>query len=407
MFLGMVFIGLSVLTVGTVILYIRCPKDDNDVIYKEPASMAEPDKPARLAPIAKCSFCGWEIDTGRDKVCPNCGLDYEKDDWNSGFGEDLPAKKRPWVAKGFRERLFKSMIVFFILDFLFIGSMICVATGVIGTHYRRNEELNDSGYEWYKPVGYRINGDGVIYDEGGIKITVSGIYQVPSLDPENDSWPAGNVKVGLLVENYSGKNVEIYASCNSINGVSGSTSYIFMGGNFRKNTTTQVYETVYDIPGNDIGTMVFDGVTVFSLKYELLAESETPVFITTTAEVTVPEFDLSDYHPIFENDEFVIYACKYTDQFHDGYKLYMENRTDTTYTVDIDGMTIDGKGVTGEGIYGSLIPAGNVMTTSQIYSYNSTYNEGTPYNREVMLSLYFKSLDETADNFSTGYMPLN
>ena len=256
-------------------------------------------------------------------------------------------------------------------------------------------------------MDYRINGDGVIYDEGGIKITVSGIYQVPSLDPENDIWPAGSVKVGIIVENYSGKNVEIMASCNSINGLSKSPDYINIIGNFKKNTTTQLYEMVYDIPGNEIGTMVFDDVMICTLKYELIDESETPTLITTTAEVTTPEFDLSDYHPIFENDAFVIYACKYADYYHDGYKLYMENRTDMNYTVDIDGMTIDDNEISGAGIYGSLIPAGNMMSTSQIYSYNSIYSESDIYNREVMLSLCFKCLDETGDDFSTGYMPLN
>ena len=381
LFLGMFFLGLLVLTVASIICFIRLPKEDMEGINLQPASEPEPDKPASL--------------TAGD------------DDWSSGFGEEKPVKKRPRTPKGFRDRLFKSIIILGILDALSVSLVVLLATGIIGTHFRRNEELNDSDYDWYQPVDYRINGDGVIYDEGGIKITVSGIYQVPSLDPENDVWPAGSVKVGFVVENYSGRNVEVMTSCSSINGLSISPNYIDIIGNFRRNTTTQVYESVYKIPGNEIGSMIFDDVMIYTLKNELIAVSETPTLITTTAEVTVPEFDLSDYHPIFENDSFVIYACKYADDYHDGYKLYIENRTDMDYEVYIDGMTIGEKRIRGEGIYGSLLPAGNMMSTSQIYSYNSFYTTADPYNSEVMFSLYFKCLDENADDFSTGFMPLN
>ena len=379
LFLGLFFLGLSVLTVASIICYIRLPKTIMDGPGMERVIKEEPDKPASLT--------------------------ADDDDWSSGFGEEKPVKKCPWNAKGFRNRLFKSIIVLGILDALSVSLVVLLATGIIGTDYRRNEDLNG---EWFKETDYQIIGDGVVYDKGGIKITMTGIYDVPGLVPGEDPWPAGVVKIGFIVENYSGKNVDIRVSCNSINGMATSTSYFYMMGNFKKNTTTQIYEDIYAyFPGNEISQMVIDEVLVYSLKYERIAEADAPVFINTTAEETVPEFDLSDYHQIFENDVFVIYACNYTDQFHEGYTLYMENRSDMNYTVDIEGMAIDRKGVTAEGIYDALIPAGNIMSTAQIYSYDSIYDAASPYNREVMLSLSFKCLDDEEENFSTGYMPLN
>ena len=381
MLLGIVLLILMILTVVGIVEYFRLPKIIMDGPGMERVIKEEPDKPAPL--------------TAGD------------DDWDSGFGESDTGKKYAKKAKRPNERLFRCIIILIILDVLFLGLIILLASGLLGTQYRKNEDLNDGYYEWYQVADCRINGDGVIYDEGGIKITVSGIYEVPGLDPEKDLWPAGTVKVGFVVENYSDKNVDIRVSCNSINGVATSTSYIYMMGNFKKNTTTRVYEQLFSFPGNEIGEMVFDDVVIFSLKYEMMAESRTPVFITTDAEPTVPEFDLSEYHPIFENDEFVICASKYRDQFHDGYRLYLENRSDMNYTVDIDAMTINGKPVTAEGIYDALIPAGNIMNTSQIYSYDPEFGMGLLDNKEVLLSLSIKCLGDEEENFSTGYMLLN
>ena len=381
-FLAFVFLTLTVLTVSSIVYYVFfCPKDEENT-GAEPVIYGEPDRPAPL-------------------IAGN-------DDWNSGFGEEGAGKKRRKPVRGFRDRLFKDIIVLVTLDVLFVAVVICFAAGIIGTDYRKNEKLNDGEYEWFEETDYSIIGDGVIYDEGGIRITVSGIYDVPGLVPGEDPWPAGAVKVGFIVENYSGKNVDIRVTCNSINGVATSLSYFYMMGNFKKNTTTQVYEDIYAyIPGNDISQMVIDDVLIYSLKYEWIAEAADPVFINTTAEVTVPDPDLTGYHPIFENDAFEIYACENTDRFHEGYTLYIENRSGMNYTVDIEGMAVDGKGVTGEGIYDSLIPAGNIMYTSQIYSYDSAYDTASPYKREVMISLSFKCLDDEEESFSTGYMPLN
>ncbi len=381
-FLAFVFLTLIILTVSSIVYYIRFSPKDAEKTDAEPVIYGEPDRPAPL-------------------IAGN-------DDWNSGFGDEGAGKKRRMPVKGFRDRLFKSIIVLVTLDVLFVAVVICLAAGIIGTDYRKNEKLNDGEYEWFEETDYSIIGDGVIYDEGGIRITVSGIYDVPGLVPGEDPWPAGAVKVGFIVENYSGKNVDIRVTCNSINGVATSLSYFYMMGNFKKNTTTQVYEDIYAyIPGNDISQMVIDDVLIYSLKYEWIAEAADPVFINTTAEVTIPDPDLTGYHPIFENDSFVIYACENTDRFHEGYTLYIENRSDMNYTVDIEGMAVDGKGVTGEGIYDSLIPAGNRMYTSQIYSYDSVYDAASPYKREVMISLSFKCLDDEEESFSTGYMSLN
>lgn len=381
-FLAFVFLTLIILTVSSIVYYIRFSPKDAEKTDAEPVIYEEPDRPAPL-------------------IAGN-------DDWNSGFGEEGAGKKRRKPVRGFRDRLFKSIIVLVTLDVLFVAVVICFAAGIIGTDYRKDEKLNDGEYEWFEETDYSIIGDGVIYDEGGIRITVSGIYDVPGLVPGEDPWPAGAVKVGFIVENYSGKNVDIRVTCNSINGVATSLSYFYMMGNFKKNTTTQVYEDIYAyIPGNDISQMVIDDVLIYSLKYEWIAEAADPVFINTTAEVTVPGPDLTGYHPIFENDAFEIYACENTDRFHEGYTLYLENRSGMNYTVDIEGMAVDGKGVTGEGIYDSLIPAGNRMYTSQIYSYDSVYDAASPYKREVMLSLSFKCLDDAEESFSTGFMPLN
>ena len=94
LFLEMVFLGLLSLTVATVICYIRCPKENSEEEKIKPPYEEKTDRPAKLASAEKCSFCGWEMNPQRDKVCPNCGVAPEKEgDWSSGFGEDKPAGK--------------------------------------------------------------------------------------------------------------------------------------------------------------------------------------------------------------------------------------------------------------------------------------------------------------------------
>ena len=121
---SLILVGLFVLTVASIVCYKRYPQEDVEWKDIKRASAAEPDKPAKLASGAKCSFCGWEMDPVRDKVCPNCGLAYGKtDDWSSGIGEDRPVKRQPGAVKGLRDRLFRSIIIFSVLDVLATGRM--------------------------------------------------------------------------------------------------------------------------------------------------------------------------------------------------------------------------------------------------------------------------------------------
>ena len=116
-FLAFVFLALTVLTVSSIVYYVFfCPKDEENT-GAEPAINEEPD---RTAPLTAGN-----------------------EDWNSGFDEEGAVKKRRKPVRGFRDRLFKSIIVLVTLDVLFVAIVICFAAGIIGTDYRKNEKHND------------------------------------------------------------------------------------------------------------------------------------------------------------------------------------------------------------------------------------------------------------------------
>lgn len=301
-------------------------------------------------------------------------------------------------------------LIIILITLAVVGLLVVIGfvTGIFGTKFRKDEALNESKYFSYEEAGYSINGDGVIFDRDGIKVTVTGIYHDSGEYYEYDGFPTGNARVGFLVENYYGENIDLRLSCYTINGVTSSGSYIYLTGNFKNNKTVQVYEDIPFCPGKEIAEMVIDEVHIYSMDGHGLGYAFRPVVITTTSNVTLPEYDLSDYSIRYEDENVVIYSRVDNNDYHEGYRIYMENRSDNAFLVSVKELTVDGKRVHEQGIDSSLwLLPGHILLSGQIYSYDAAYTSTSLENREVQLDLSFVFPDDTSLNYDTGYLNLN
>ncbi len=416
-----VYIGLWIATFAEIFRYYKVKANAFSEKEVREAAREQVGKLKAMDPVITCDYCGYKIDTRKDSTCPNCGGAYDNDpEWKSrydvkkSFIDDATQKvieKREKKAERESKKILESIgtkIKFFaVIHILFMFLIVGVGIYVSVPKYQKDMELNDSEYVFYEPADYRINGDGVIYDEDGLKIRISNIYHIPGRSLESDGIESGRAKIGLVIENNSGENVRIRVSCRAINGISSSYGYFTMLSNFKKNRTVNVYGEIYRLPGTEISEMVIDEIEIYSLDNELMKEIPDPVIITTTAEVARPEYDLSDYHLIYTNDDVDIYSCLSKEQYKEGYRFFVENRSDRAYETGIDSMTIDGKQVPAYGVYRSYIPAGYALISGETYSYDDVYDIETIGGKNVKVNISFSCPEDPTFDFSTGYIELN
>lgn len=418
----MFFILIDLLVIGIVIQAVKYKKVRNKIFSHKEVEKAAREQVKKMKitnPVITCEYCGSQIDTSREKVCSHCGAPYDVSaDWRARFNvsdsfieesadevissqESKVKEETANMLKKIKRRIITLCVLVFGL--LILGAIILVTDGT--GNYRDNEKLNQkNGYRNCVDVDYKINGDGVIYDNGNVKITVAGIYYEENSTRRYNGLMRSNGKIAFTVENSYDENIYVSISCNSINGISSDTNYISMYGRFKKNKTVTIYEQIYQFPGEGISELYFDKIYVSCDNYKYGDETVEGIKLTTTHDETC-EYDLDGYKMIYTNDKFDVYA-RYTDESYDeGYILYINNKSDKAFKVTTKDILVDDASCDIYGIRDLYIPSGYKLKTSTLYSTEDTFENLK--SKEVKMSIAFNCKEDPSLDFSTGYIELN
>lgn len=410
---------LMAVIIGSIVLiivnFIKLVKVKNELFGKAEVRRAAKRAAEKIKlkdPVITCDYCGCKIDTHKDKVCPNCGGPYDKDkEWlkrhdldektidkttKSAFadlGSTIKERKAP-ALKSARIKLLLSFIPFVLIVFFITISLIIANRKIT----RRTEELNVNSYDHFTEADYKIEGDGIIYNDGDVTISVTGFF-VDGFQRKNELFGnEGEVKVGIKVENNRKERIQVTMTCYSLNGVTRSYQGFYLYDWFDKESTTTFYEQFYGIPTQTISELVITNLSVNDSKYTYNRNASKPITIKTDSDFSMaPSFEGQE--PIFTNDLADIY-CSYKEKY-ERYELCVVNKTDIYFKIEDQLTYKEGTPTQSLYIYNDIVPAGYTFVSG-----NTDLFMGDPDAEEVYISLMLVYPDDPAKSFSTGFMKI-
>lgn len=421
------FIALVVLIIGLFAEIFRYNKVKANAFSKEEVKKAAAEQAQKIRyrdPIVSCDYCGAKVDTSVQKVCPHCGAPYDKDEeWTSRFEvqdsfinkstqEIIAQREEKAKIKG-DEILKRIKTRIKILVFFNIAMVALVILAIVVDNHddiRGNDELNENSFDHYIQADYTVDGDGVLIDENGIKVTVEGFYVEEDAENELKNYGSTSIKVAIKVENSTKENLKVLMDCSSINGVSKEANYIYTYDYFKKKSVTDIYEKLHFVPYTDVSEMIFNRIEVRDSDYNVVAISNGPVTITTTADMPENIVDIDTAEQIFTNEKVDIYA-KYVVESEEyvsdnGYVFYIVNKTNDTYSFERSDFKLNGaKDINAYGANKATIPGGYTYVSSTVYSNDDDYNELG--NNALTVSFSFFTEEHPENNFSTGYIDVS
>ncbi len=390
----------------------------------EEAAHRQANKLSYKDPMITCDYCGAKIDTRKHKVCPQCGAAFDQDrEWterhdagdrfiDEGTREIVAEreKKSREESQKILSRMKKTMALLGIL----IGGLIVLAIVVEfidkQTSYRRTEKIGDSYYtKDYIPADFEVDGDGLIFDQDGMRIWVTGFYVDPETSEDTYLGEAytGNIAVEFRLENHTKYDYNVCISCDSFDGIChGDSSGIFTYDTFKHGDDVVFYERLDDVPLQKISEMVFEEIHMYGDGDAPSLQTEAPVMIHTNAKTDFQP-DLGDANLVFTNDYVDIYAKlnEYDDRY---YHLFIQNKTEEAYAISAeDQMFVDGEVYEASSIYRSVLPGGYMYVDRYNRPRNTGEEELHLTGREVQMGFAFRCEHDPRLDFSTGYIELS
>lgn len=265
------------------------------------------------------------------------------------------------------------------------------------TDYTKDEPLNPDSYYHYKEQNYKVQGDGVIFDEQGLKITVTGFYaEEDSYTEEVFKEPFSRVRIGYRVDNYSGKNLTVSFRYVAINGIASNRFSIFYG-HFKNNSSVTFYENMYDVRNGVIKEMILDNFK-FSDREDYRYESSAKVKILTDSDYEYSDPVIEEPLLYDQNDIKVYFKEAETP---DSFLLYIMNNSDYDYHINSSKLII-GEETDDTPVYRQSIPSHHTFLSGDIRIFPK--KGGTL--EDCKLSLSFSSFEDPSKDFSTGYLTL-
>lgn len=282
-----------------------------------------------------------------------------------------------------------------------------IIIGVLGmcisrlSNYAKSEKLNKYSYDNYVPVAYEVEGDGVIYDANGVKVTVTGFYKA-------EGYIQNSVKIEYKIENTNSKRKRMLLETGFVNGVDvGGLYYEWI----RRNDVVYHYEMVH-IEDNPIKEVVFTRFKVENEEYGSGShyENNELVYITTTADYEV-NHDFNNQEVIFDNDYMTIYYddVKTNDKYTKNIFFDIENKGELEWLVDAaDNVLINGEKYD---VYSSLyksrlIPEGVLADEYLNSAWNSPDFDSLNPGDSIEFSISFSCVEDPSLDFSTGYIKI-
>ena len=390
----------------------------------EEAAHRQANKLSYKDPMITCDYCGAKIDTRKHKVCPQCGAAFDQDrEWtqrhdagdrfiDEGTCEIVAEreKKSKEESQKILNRMKKTMALLGIL----IGGLIVLA--IVAefidkqTSYRRTEKIGDSYYtKDYIPADFEVDGDGLIFDQDGMRIWVTGFYVDPETSESTYLGEAytGNIAVEFRLENHTKYDYRVCISCDSFDGIThGDSSGIFTYDTFKHGDDVVFYERLDDVPLQKVSEMVFEEIHMYGDGDAPSLQTEAPVMIHTNAKTDFQP-DLGDANLVFSNDYVDIYAklSEYDDRY---YHLFIQNKTEEAYAISAeDQMFVDGEVYEASSIYRSVLPGGYIFVDRYNRPRNTGEEELHLTGREVQMGFAFRCKQDPRLDFSTGYIELS
>lgn len=419
MFFFIIFAFVFILLIIQLFQYQKIKANAFSKKEVEKAAKEQAQKIKYKDPIISCDYCGCKINTDTDKVCPHCGAPYDKDkEWTNRFninesiideGTNQIIIQRNKKSEEESKKLLKK--IHFKIGFLSIFSAIALLCTLYKIErysvrdVRSDEEVNRYNYEHYEKANYDVVGDGIIFDDDEFKVTVTGFYYQENYDSteENKSY---RTKVEFKVENKSKDNLTLDLECNSINGISTQSPYIYLYDTFKKNTTVTIYEDLgYDVNSN-VSEMIIEKIKVTNSKDYQYSSTKNMVKLSTSAE-NESKLDLNDTKMIFSNDKVDIYAeyISEDDYYTNGYLVYVVNKSDIDVQVNISNFLVNKAEVLDYYQEYNDLPAGYKFKSNVIHSYKDEFKDFKNKNVELNISFKFPSIP--SNDFSTGYIDIS
>ena len=362
-------------------------------------------------PIITCDFCGAQINTHLDKVCPQCGGAYENDkEWRERYNfinadevnsdADYAAEAEINRVKAETARIVKRLrtVIFILLGvlgfFILLGGILLLIGN--GHRYLKSNELNKASYENYMEVPYDITEDNVIVDSNGIKMSLVGVYR-------EEGYSGYSYKAAYHIENTSGQDRHI-----SVNNCAVNYEAVdrMVYGWVKKGADIVLYEKL-DC-GNDqssIYRIVFYDCSIEDDNGSLYERSEPIEIRTTASEPEKPKLPTDGI--IFENEYMIVTseAASYDEsqgKLPERYKVHLYSKTDKFFTVccrdgKLNDTLQDVSGTYKNPMYDSCV------STFIVYAYSEEYKNRLSTD-DFMINIEFSCVDDPSLDFSTGYI---
>lgn len=373
----------------------------NDVKYKDPK--------------ISCDFCGGQIDTRRDKVCPNCGASYAYDsEWlerhqildankvsnAAEFAASREIEKVQMEANEIARKLRLAIFVLVGILLFFLG--IGIFLYFFDSHdFVKANKLNKYESDNFIAADYDIDGDGVIVDQNGFKLTLEGIYV------EKLSTGKCQYRLGYHIENNSDMNLKVAIRSCAVN-YSSYEDILYEW--VKKGTDIIYYDSLYCVDDYEsIEKIVYHSIELSTEDYQYTYKNDTPVVISTTGpEAELPELPTEGI--VFENEDVLVTSEIDRSDFDDSiiphrFLLRVYNKSEHFFQLTcnqgmVNRSTVDINGCYREPIYDFC------TYRFSVYSYDEAF-EKRLYDDKFLVNLSFSCKDDPALDFSTGYVQVN
>lgn len=422
--LGLFIFGLFIYLIVLLFRYKSVKANAFSRKEMEEAAHRQANKLSYKDPMITCDYCGAKIDTHKHKVCPQCGAAFDQDlEWTERHDAGdafIDAGTRQIIEEREKKSQEESQKILGKIKrtiLLLVGIIVgLIVLGVVAlqidkqSSYRRSETLDDSyRTKGFIPADYKVDGDGVIFDQNGMRIRITGFYVDPytSEDDFLTDGMVGNVAIEFLLENHTDSDYDVSIKCDSFNGITyGDGSGLFTFDSFKKGDDVVFYETLRNVPLEQLTEIHFDYIHMYNDDSSKSMELEEPVVVRTTAKM---DFDpnLKDAYLVFTNDYVDIYAR--VDESSDKYyNLFVRNKIDQPYVVTgEENMYVDGQVYEASSMYKQAIPAGYLYADKTIYPRNTGEEEMHLADHEVEIGIAFRCEQDPRYDFSTGYFDIS
>ncbi len=331
--------------------------------------------------VFTCEFCGALIHPEKNAACPKCGASYaENIRWKEIQETDRQkVLNRPEEfvdsvgGKNLKGMVRRSRILLVLMAMILIGSIvICLEEMyffqvVSGTNYLHDERLNHMGEHYQKEV-CSLENDGILLDEDGVFVQVTGIYR-----------DADKVKIEYLVNNTNESDMHLRFNRYGQNGKAQISRTPVVNHDLKKGRSVTVYEELDE--KNPIWSLAYGTFHLDQMNY--FHEQNATIVLTTGLQ---DGKDSVQGEPVMENDHIKVVKNKET--------LLIINQSDEGYQMNL-GKVKSGNDEYTVRSWDIIIPQGYSYCLDQVTC------KQLPKNKEnLKLTLYFQSLENASEKFT-------